>query len=82
MAGNAEAHLSSFISRVERLEEERKGLSDDIKDVYAEAKSNGFNVKALKALIRRKAETAQQREARLQVESDLDLYLSKTGLLD
>ena len=45
----AKDHLKAFVERVERLEEEKKALSDDIRDVYAEAKANGFDVKALRA---------------------------------
>ena len=44
----AKDHLKAFVERVERLEEEKKALSDDIRDVYAEAKANGFDVKALR----------------------------------
>ena len=44
----AKDHLKSFIERVERLEEEKKTISDDIRDVFAEAKSSGFDVKALR----------------------------------
>ncbi len=44
--------LRSFIERIERLEEEKKSIADDIKDVYAEAKSSGFDTKILKAVIK------------------------------
>ena len=44
----AKDHLKAFVERVERLEEEKKALSDDIRDVYSEAKANGFDVKALR----------------------------------
>ena len=44
----AKDHLKAFVERVERLEEEKKALADDIRDVYAEAKGNGFDVKALR----------------------------------
>ena len=51
--------LQQFIERIETLEEEKKGIADDIKDVYAEAKATGFDTKAMKALVRlRKMETA------------------------
>lgn len=46
-AGFAKEQLQSFIERIERLEEEKKAISDDIKDVFAEAKGNGFDVQAL-----------------------------------
>ena len=48
----AKDHLKAFVERIERLEEEKKTISDDIKDVYAEAKGNGFDVKALRAVVR------------------------------
>jgi uncharacterized protein (UPF0335 family) len=48
----AKDHLKAFVERVQRLNEERKALSDDIRDVYAEAKANGFDVPALKQVIR------------------------------
>lgn len=48
---NVRAVLKSFIERVEKLEEEKKAISDDIRDVFAEAKGNGFDVKAMKRVI-------------------------------
>lgn len=63
--------LRAFIERIERLEEEKKTISDDIKEVYAEAKGNGFDTKAIRALIRlRKKDPAERQEE----ESILDLY--------
>ena len=51
--GNVAAdQLRLFIERIERLEEEKKGISDDIKDVYAEAKSNGYDTKTMRAVVR------------------------------
>ncbi len=47
--------LKAFVDRIERLHEERKGLSDDIADIYKEAKGNGFDTKALKIVIQRRA---------------------------
>ena len=44
----AKDHLKAFVERIERLEEEKKTIADDIRDVYAEAKANGFDTKALK----------------------------------
>lgn len=55
--------LRSIVERVERLEEERKALAGDIKDIYAEAKSAGFDVKAIRALVKeRKSEPADMEE--------------------
>ena len=48
----AKDHLKAFVERIERLEEEKKALADDIRDVYGEAKSTGFDVKALRTIIK------------------------------
>lgn len=78
LGGNAKAQLLAFIERVERLEEEKKSLADDIKDVYAEAKGTGFDVKALKAIIkRRKADQEKLAEH----EAILDTYMHALGML-
>ena len=59
--GVAAGQLRSFIERIERLEEEKKGLSDDIRDVFAEAKGNGFDTKVMRQVIRlRKKEPAER----------------------
>ena len=74
--GVAAERLRSFIERVERLEEEKKGLSDDIKDVYAEAKGEGYETKVLRQIVRlRKMDKADRQEQ----EALLDLYLSALG---
>jgi uncharacterized protein (UPF0335 family) len=75
----AKDHLKAFIERIERLEEEKKALSDDIRDVFAEAKANGFDVKALRSVIRiRKLDTDERKEQ----EAILDTYLAALGMLD
>ncbi len=75
----AKDHLKAFIERIERLEEEKKALSDDIRDVFAEAKNNGFDVKALRSVIRiRKLDTDERKEQ----EAILDTYLAALGMLD
>ena len=76
--GNVAAdQLRLFIERIERLEEEKKGIADDVKDVYAEAKANGYDTKTLRAVIRiRKQDTAERQEA----EALLDLYLAALGM--
>ena len=58
----AKDHLKAFVERVERLEEEKKTISDDIRDVYAEAKSSGFDVKALRAVVRLRKQDADERK--------------------
>ncbi|MCW2273287.1 uncharacterized protein (UPF0335 family) [Rhodoblastus acidophilus] len=69
-------HLKAFIERIERLEEEKKAIADDIKDVYAEAKGNGYDVKIMRKIvsIRRQDENKRREE-----EEILDLYLSALG---
>jgi uncharacterized protein (UPF0335 family) len=76
--GNIAAdRLRSIIERIERLEEERKALSGDIKDIYSEAKSAGFDVKVIRQLIRiRKQEPADVEEQ----ETLLDVYRRALGM--
>lgn len=76
-SGFAKEHLLSFIQRVERLEEERTALTNDIKEVYSEAKGQGFDTKIMRQVVRlRKMETADRQEQ----EAMLDLYLSALGM--
>lgn len=75
--GIAADRLRSLIERIERLEEERKALASDIKDIYSEAKSAGFDVKVIRQLITiRKKEPAEVEEA----ETLLDLYRRALGM--
>lgn len=75
--GIAADRLRSLVDRIERLEEERKALSGDIRDIYAEAKSAGFDVKVLRQLIRiRKQEPADVEEQ----ETLLDVYRRALGM--
>ena len=74
----ARDQLRSIIERIERLEEEKKAIADDIKDVFAEAKGNGFDVKTLRTVVRmRKIEATERQEQ----EAMLDLYMSALGML-
>jgi uncharacterized protein (UPF0335 family) len=75
----AKDQLKAFIERIERLEEERKVISDDIRDVFAEAKGNGFDVKALRAVIRIRK---QDKEERQEHEAILETYLHALGMID
>ncbi len=77
--GNVAAdRLKSIVERIERLEEERKALASDIKDIYAEAKSAGFDIKVLRQLIRmRKQEPAEIEEQ----ETLLDVYRRALGMV-
>ncbi|NIJ19785.1 uncharacterized protein (UPF0335 family) [Sphingomonas naasensis] len=62
--------LRLFIERIERLEEEKKGIADDIKDVYAEAKSTGFDVKTMRSIVRlRRMEKHHRDEAEMLLET-------------
>jgi uncharacterized protein (UPF0335 family) len=73
----AAGQLRAFIERIERLEEEKKTIADDIKEVYAEAKGTGFDTKAIRSLIRlRKKDQAEREEE----ESILDLYKAALGM--
>jgi uncharacterized protein (UPF0335 family) len=75
--GIAADRLRSIVDRIERLEEERKALASDIKDIFAEAKSAGFDVKVLRQLIRiRKQEAAEVEEQ----ETLLDVYRRALGM--
>ena len=74
----AKDQLKSVIERIERLEEEKKAIADDIRDVYAEAKANGFDTKILRQVVslRKKDLTERQEE-----EAIRDLYLQALGML-
>jgi uncharacterized protein (UPF0335 family) len=76
VAGVDGGHLKAFIERIERLEEEKAALGDDIKAVYAEAKSNGYDPKIMRKIVRlRKMDETKRREE----EEILDLYLAALG---
>lgn len=76
-AGFAKEQLKSFIERIERLEEEKKTIADDIKDVFAEAKGNGFDTKALRAVLRIRRQDA---DLLAEQEAVIDLYLQALGM--
>jgi len=77
--GNVTAdRLRSYIERIERLEEEKRAVSADVKEVYAEAKANGFDVKAMREIIKLRKLDAATRDER---EYMLDTYKSALGLL-
>lgn len=69
--------LRQYIERIERLEEEKQGIADDVKDVYAEAKSVGFDTKAMKSIVRLRK---QDRETRQTERAMIDLYAHALGL--
>ena len=74
----AKDQLKSIIERIERLEEEKKTISDDIRDVYAEAKGNGFDTKVLRTIIRMRKQDANERAEQ---ETILETYLQALGML-
>lgn len=74
----AKDQLKAVIERVERLEEEKKAISDDIRDVFAEAKVNGFDVKALRAIVRLRKLDANERQEQ---EAILETYMNALGML-
>ena len=76
--GVAADELKQFIERIERLEEERLGLQSDIKDVMAELKGRGFDVKAVRTILRlRKKDHAERQEE----EAILELYMQALGMV-
>lgn len=74
----AKGQLKAIIERIERLEEEKKTISDDIKDVYGEAKGNGFDVKALRTIIRMRKQDVDERQEQ---ETILETYMQALGML-
>lgn len=75
---NSNAQLKSVVERIERLEEEKKVIVDDIKDVYVEAGGNGFDVKTLRKVV---AIRKKDPEARAQEEALLETYMHALGAL-
>ena len=73
----AKEQLKAIVERIERLEEEKKTISDDIKDVYGEAKGNGYDVKALRTIIRLRKQDANERAEQ---ETILSTYLDALGM--
>ena len=74
----AKDQLKAIIERIERLEEEKKTISDDIRDVYAESKGNGFDVKALRAIVRLRKQDPNERQEQ---ETILETYMLAMGML-
>lgn len=74
----AKDQLRAIIERIERMEEEKKTLSDDIKDVYVEAKGNGYDVKALRTIVRMRKQDAGERQAQ---ETILETYMHAMGMI-
>jgi uncharacterized protein (UPF0335 family) len=74
----AKDHLKAFVERIERMEEEIKALNDDKRDIYAEAKANGFDVKALKTVVQLRRLDVEERKEQ---EAILETYLQALGML-
>ncbi|QKV18752.1 DUF2312 domain-containing protein [Oricola thermophila] len=73
----ARDRLRAFIERIERLEEEKASIADDIKEVYGEARANGFDVKAMRKIVAlRKVDPVE----RMEMEAVLDLYMNELGM--
>ena len=71
-------HLAQYIDRIERLEEDKKAVASDIKDLYAEAKGNGFDAKAMRKIISlRKKPSAERQEE----EAILETYMAALGMI-
>ena len=75
----AKDHLKAFVERIERLEEEKKAIADDVRDVYAEAKATGFDVKALRTIVRLRKVDADERKEH---EAILETYMHALGMLN
>ena len=76
--GVAAAQLRSIVERIERLEEEKKAIADDIKAVYGEAKANGYDTRALRKIVSLRKQDASEREEQ---EAILELYKNALGMV-
>lgn len=76
---SAQKHLRQFVEQIERLEEEKKAIADDIRDKFSEAKAVGFDVKALRQIVRLRKKSVSERQ---EEESMLAVYMHALGMLD
>ena len=76
--GSSREHLRAFIERIERLEEEKKAIADDIREVFAEAKTMGFDLKAVRAILKIRKQEPHVRE---EEEAVLATYMAALGML-
>ena len=79
LQASAQNQLRQFVEQIERLEEEKKQLASDIRDTYTEAKSVGFDVKALRQIVRLRKKSNEERQ---EEESILEVYMHALGMLD
>ena len=73
------SQLKSIIERIERMHEEKRAIESDIKDIYAEAKANGFDSKALREVVKLRAREAKDPDGHAELESLVELYLRELG---
>lgn len=78
MENESKNQLIAFIERIERLEEDKKAVSEDIKDIYTEAKSAGFEAKIIRKIVSLRRKTKEQRQ---EEESLLETYMASIGML-
>jgi len=78
LQGDAQKQLRAIVERIERLEEEKAALAGDIKEVYAEAKANGFDTKTLRVVVRLRKQDANERQEQ---EAILATYMHALGML-
>jgi uncharacterized protein (UPF0335 family) len=79
LQASAQKQLRQFVEQIERLEEEKKQLASDIRDKFTEAKAVGFDVKALRQIVRLRKKTNAERQ---EEESVLEVYMHALGMLD
>jgi len=76
---NSSAQLKSVLERINRLEDEKKATADDIRDLYAEAKGNGYNAAALRAIVRKQRADAKKAA---ELQADIDAYMAALGMME
>ena len=79
LQASAQNHLRQFVEQIERLEEEKKALAEDIRDKFAEAKAVGFDIKALRQIIRLRKKSKTDRD---EEQSILEVYMHALGMLE
>ena len=77
VGGIAADRLKSFVERLERLAEEKQGIADDMKDVFLEARSTGFDVKVLRTILRQRKKSREERQEEAEL---IDLYAHALGM--
>jgi uncharacterized protein (UPF0335 family) len=76
---NSNAQIKAIVERINTLEDEKKTIADDIRDVYAEAKGNGFNPAALRVIVRKQRADAKKAA---ELQADVDAYMAALGMAD